>query len=256
LHFTGNPFIGSTNYHLNSIPSTHLFAEELLKHRSPPNGTVVSADFQEAGKGQQDKSWFSDPGKNLLLSIIFYPKNLHPSKLFLMNMAVCLAVRKTITAFYPLPEYVQIKWPNDIYLHNKKISGILIKNSINAHKVQNSIISVGININQPSFPDALPNATSLFLHLFKDSDRKRVALTLFSELEKYLACLELSESPLEQEYLECLWGLHQDFSFWVKNKNEVLKGSIQGISETGALMVASSSERKLFHFNHGEIIYL
>jgi BirA family biotin operon repressor/biotin-[acetyl-CoA-carboxylase] ligase len=256
LHFNKNQKIGSAYFHFDSIPSTHNYAIELLSNDFPPNGTVISADFQEAGKGQQGKNWFSDSGKNILLSIILYPENLSPSKLFLMNMAVCLAVRKTVLAFYPLPENVHVKWPNDIYIQHKKVAGILTKNSLNFHKVQNTIISVGLNVNQPSFPSYLPAATSLFLNTSIDLDRKTVEKSLFSAIEKYLGFLDLDNSSIEKEYHECLWGINKELKFLVKKNNETLKATILGVSETGGLLLKCSLENKEFHFQHGELIYL
>jgi len=256
LHFNKNQNIGSAYFHFNSIPSTHLYALEMLSNEFPAHGTVISADFQETGKGQMGKSWFSDSGKNILLSIILYPDNLLPSKLFLMNMAVCLAVRKTVLFYYPLPKNVHIKWPNDVYIQDKKVAGILTKNSLNFHKVQNTIISIGLNVNQPSFPASLPAATSLFLNTFNELDRKMVEKTLFSELEKYLGYLEHQSSTLNLEYHDCLWGLKKEFSFLVKKKNDKINGVISGVSESGELIVKCTVENKEFRFQHGELIYL
>ncbi len=256
MHFTKNQNIGKAYFHFDSIPSTHLLAIEMLSNDYPAYGTVISADFQETGKGQMEKTWFSDSGKNILLSIIIYPENLPPSKLFLMNKAVCLAVRKTVLFYYPLPELIRIKWPNDVYIQDKKVSGILIKNSLNFHMVQNTIISIGLNVNQPSFPDFLPTATSMYLNTFSMLDRKMVEKTLFSELEIYLGYLENHPSSIEIEYHDCLWGLNKEFSFFVKKKNERLKGYISGVSETGELLVKCSPENKVFHFQHGDLIYL
>ena len=101
MHFNKNQNIGDAYLFFNSITSTHSYAMELLSHSFPQHGTVISADFQEAGKGQQEKTWFSDKGKNILLSIILFPDNLPPSKLYLMNMAVSFAVRKSILDVYP-----------------------------------------------------------------------------------------------------------------------------------------------------------
>jgi BirA family biotin operon repressor/biotin-[acetyl-CoA-carboxylase] ligase len=256
LYFNKNQPIGSNYLHFKSIPSTHDYATELLTNGSPIHGTVISADFQEAGKGQHGKSWFSDTGKNILASIILFPDNLPPSKLFLMNMTVCLAVRKTILAFFNLPATVQIKWPNDIFVCNKKIAGILTKNNLSFQKVQNTIISVGINVNQSYFPAELPNATSLFLTTGHELEKKIVELALFSHLEEYLSQLAFDETLIKTQYHDCLWGLHQERSFLdIKNNNE-LKGSISGVSQQGELILITGTEKEEFHFQHGELIYL
>ena len=113
-------------------------------------------------------------------------------------MAVSLAVRKSILIEYPVPENIYLKWPNDVYISNKKVAGILIKNSLNFHKVQSTIISVGLNVNQPSFPDFLPSATSLFLNTYKETNRKEIEKNLFAALEEYLIYVASKEAELDQ----------------------------------------------------------
>ena len=256
MHFNKNQNIGDAYLFFNSITSTHSYAMELLSHSFPQHGTVISADFQEAGKGQQEKTWFSDKGKNILLSIILFPDNLPPSKLYLMNMAVSLAVRKSILDVYPFPENVYLKWPNDIYIMNKKIAGILIKNSLNFHKVQSTIISVGLNVNQASFPDFLPSATSLFLNTFKETNRKEIEKNLFAALEEYLIYVNEQPDLLKFQYHSCLLGMNKEHTFLIKKNNETLQGTIIGVSDKGELIVKSSSDYQSLYFQHGDLIYL
>lgn len=256
MHFNKNQNIGDAYLFFNSIPSTHSYAMELLSHGFQQHGTVISADFQEAGKGQQEKSWFSDKGKNILLSIILFPDNLTPSKLYLMNMAVSLAVRKSILNIYLLPENVFLKWPNDIYILNKKIAGILIKNSLNFHKVQSTIISVGLNVNQASFPDFLPSATSLFINTSIETNRKEMEKNLFAALEEYLTYVNEQPDLLKLQYHSCLLGMNKEHTFLIKKSNEILKGTIIGVSDKGELIVKSSSDDQSLYFQHGDLIYL
>ena len=252
MHFNKNKNIGDAYLFFNSITSTHSYAMVLLSHSYPQHGTVISADFQEAGKGQQEKTWFSDKGKNILLSIILFPDNLPPSNLYLMKMAV----RKSILDVYPLPENVYLKWPNDIYIMNKKIAGILIKNSLNFHKVQSTIISVGLNVNQASFPDFLPSATSLFLNTFKETNRKEIEKNLFAALEEYLIYVKKQPDLLKFQYHSCLLGMNKEHTFLIKKNNETLQGTIIGVSDKGELIVKSSSDYQSLYFQHGDLIYL
>lgn len=256
MHFNKNQNIGDAYLFFNSIPSTHSYAMELLSHHFPQHGTVISADFQEAGKGQQEKNWFSDKGKNILLSIILFPDNIVPSKLFLMNMAVSLAVRKSMLDDYPQPENIYLKWPNDVYIHDKKAAGILIKNSLNFHKVQSSIISVGLNVNQTSFPDFLPSATSLLLNTFVEIDRKRIEKNLFAALEEYLSYVNENPDLLKIQYHSCLLGIDKEHTFLIKKSNKTFLGTIIGVSDNGELIVKSSTENDALYFQHGDLIYL
>lgn len=256
MHINKNQNIGDAYLFFNSIHSTHSYAMELLSHGFPQHGTVISADFQEAGKGQQENTWFSDKEKNILLSVILFPDNVTPSKLFLMNMAVSLAVRKSILDDYPWPENIYIKWPNDVYIFNKKVAGILIKNSLNFHKVQSSIVSVGLNVNQTSFPDFLPSATSLFLNTSIEIDRKKIEKNLFVALEEYLSYVNENPDLLKIQYHSCLLGLNEEHTFLIKKSNEILQGTIIGVSDNGELIVKSSAENNALYFQHGDLIYL
>lgn len=256
MHSNKNQNIGDAYLFFNSIPSTHVYAEELLSHSFPQHGTVISADFQEAGKGQREKAWFSDKGKNILLSIILFPHDIITSKLFLMNMAVSLAVRKSMLEDYPCPENIYLKWPNDIFINNKKIAGVLIKNSLNFHKVQSTIISVGLNVNQTSFPDYLPSATSLFLNTSVENDRKKIEKNLFAALEEYLSYVNDNPDLLKLQYHSYLLGLNEKHNFLIKKSNENFQGIIIGVSDNGELIVKSSAENNALYFQHGDLIYL
>ena len=120
--------------------------------------SVVWTDFQTKGRGQAGNSWESAPGMNLLCSILFYPSHLPANQSFAVLELAALSVKYTLDKYVP---DITIKWPNDIYFQNKKISGILIENDINEALITRSIIGIGINLNQTEFTSNAPNPVSL-----------------------------------------------------------------------------------------------
>ena len=143
---------------VNATRSTNDRVKMLIKSKKIESGDIIVAKYQYGGRGQHVNKWYSSYGKNLLCSMLYRPLDLNVNQVFSINQVVSLAVLKTIRKFNK--EKCLIKWPNDILSVNKKISGILVENSLSLNQVNYSIVGVGININQVSFKK-LPNATSL-----------------------------------------------------------------------------------------------
>ncbi len=157
---------------LNAVESTNNYANQLVLSKAAEHGTVVLAQYQKKGKGQQGKSWESEPGKNLLASFIFFPQFLPAANQFYLSKMVSLALvefLKTET------DEVSIKWPNDIYIQNKKIAGILIENSVKGRNLSSAVIGVGLNLNQEEFVSDAPNPVSLKQITGKDYNVNMVA---------------------------------------------------------------------------------
>ena len=122
--------------------------------------TIVWAQYQTNGRGQSG-TWISEPGLNLLFSLLLVPTNLAVSDGFILSQANALALRDTLLGYI---DDVSIKWPNDIYAHHRKIAGTLIENQLQGKFIRRSVIGTGININQTHFPDGLAApATSIAL---------------------------------------------------------------------------------------------
>src|ERR1035441_10550859 len=142
-------FIGKNLITLDSVASTNNFAKDMLSNTRPVEGTAIMAKEQYAGRGQMGNAWETESGKNLTCSFILYPEFLEADKQFFLNMAVALAVKDFCE--HVLHDEIKIKWPNDIYYHDKKLGGILIENSISGNKISSSVIGIGINVNQTAF---------------------------------------------------------------------------------------------------------
>ena len=131
---------------------------QLIKNTEVAEGTVVLAKEQTSGRGQVNNTWESSYGDNLLMSIVLYPEFLHAGNQFLLSKFVSLAIVDFLSYYL---ENVTIKWPNDIYVGNKKIAGVLIENSLRGAFISSSVVGIGLNVNQTEFSSSIPNPTSL-----------------------------------------------------------------------------------------------
>lgn len=163
-----------------------------------PDGTVILAKFQTKGRGQRGNVWKSDHAQNLTFTIVSYP-NRPLLESFPLSMLVALSVTKTLQS-YNLD--ARIKWPNDIYVGDFKICGMLIENTIKEDSIINkSIAGIGINVSQTVFPSSIPNPTSMALcgvHESVDNVLDRF-LMVYDEL------LVNSDEDLYKEYIDLLW---------------------------------------------------
>jgi len=217
------------------IPSTNDYATALLT-KFPPEGTVIQALVQSAGKGQRGNTWESEAGKNLLMSIILYPTWLVPHKMFDLNIMVSLAVVKTLETFLRTHD-IAIKWPNDILVERRKVCGILIENQLEGHSIKNSVVGIGLNVNQQTFPEQLKSkAASLRSFLQMDLSVSDVRDILLSKIEWYYTRLQAGQqSALKLQYLTYLYGFRQSLRLMIDGK--IHNAVIQGVDDAGSLMV-------------------
>lgn len=143
---------------LDETESTNSYLKQLLKTGRPEEGLVVVARYQLAGRGQRGNAWFASKGRNLLFSLLIYPTRVPANGQFVISRMVSLAVKNTLDRF---TDGIRIKWPNDIYWNEHKIAGILIENDLEGKSISDSIIGIGINVNEENFPEELPNPVSL-----------------------------------------------------------------------------------------------
>jgi len=207
----------------------------MAKKSDLENYTVIVAEEQTKGRGQQRNSWLSEPSKNLTMSIFIDDLDLKIYNQKYLNFAISLAIFKTLTALKI--ENLSIKWPNDIMSVNKKICGILIENSISSNKIYASIIGIGLNVNQIQFPESLKNASSLKALTNITYDLDNLLIKLIKEIKSSLQILSLEKyTQLEQQYLDVLYKKNIPTMF--KNSEDVLfMGKILGISDSGNLLI-------------------
>ena len=155
--------------HFKNIDSTNSYLQSLIDNGEDIIDNVVVADFQTSGKGQGKNIWQSEDGKNLLFSIALDMSFLKAEDQFFLTQIVSVSMVEVLKKYLP-EESLFIKWPNDIYFKDKKIAGVLIKNEIKGMMMGTSIIGIGLNVNQESFDESLPNPISMKMITGKDYD--------------------------------------------------------------------------------------
>lgn len=218
---------------LDATGSTNDYLRDLLKETQLEDYTVAWADYQRAGRGQRERSWQSEKGKNLIISILKHHKELPADAQFQVNRAVALAILKTLNSFN-IPD-LTVKWPNDILSGGRKLCGILIENSIKGKSLRHSIIGIGLNVNQQQFED-LPNAISLAQITGEAYDRDMLLYHLISALK-----VELSVSSEEgiasqkEQYTSRLFKKGCKVSFG--HASGAFEAVVAGVTESGALLL-------------------
>lgn len=171
--------------------------------------TVVTAEYQTAGKGQGKNTWESNEGENLLFSFLCHPKQVPARRQFILSQAIALAVRD---ALRPIVGPVEVKWPNDIYWHDHKLGGILIECSLTGSMVRDCILGVGININQREFENLTKNPISLYQITHRDIDREALLQAIIDDFEHYLRLIEYGNyDSIAASYMHALYrrnGFH------------------------------------------------
>ena len=169
--------------HIDETDSTNLWLRNSLGRvlsesvveaslRTVPNEFCVVADYQTAGRGCRSNSWESERGKNLTFSILIHPEEIPANQQFRITETVSVALCETLESY--IYNKVEIKWPNDIYVGNKKICGILIENRLQGNSIKDSIIGIGLNVNQMVFESDAPNPVSIKQLTGQDLDIEEV----------------------------------------------------------------------------------
>lgn len=192
----------------------------------------IYTNEQTQGKGLGSNKWCSTKGQNILVSFLFQPP-ITPQNQFYFNQFFALSIRKFLAQFVENPK---IKWPNDIYVHDEKIAGILIEHAIQGEHLKYSIAGVGININQISFDSNIPNPTSLKLRTGETYDIHELVLNLNTILQKeYHLIQEHQWETLKQEYIQHFYQYQTVAQYEILGKR--VTGKITGISSFGQLML-------------------
>jgi len=225
--------IGSDLIFYNELPSTNTEASMLLRTGEPEEGIVILADYQSAGKGQGGNTWQSEKGKNLLFSIILYPQSVSPGDQFLISMAISLGICDFLDRHC---SGARIKWPNDIYLGNDKIAGILIENSIIGSDIESSVAGIGININQENFPSSLPRPVSLKMATGKEYSIPECMKELLPDLDRrYRQLLYDDRNIIRHDYLARLYRFMEWSSF--RSAANVFTGRITDVLASGQIRI-------------------
>ena len=235
--------LGKQLFYYESCDSTNRVAAELLHDNKIQPGGVVFADYQTAGRGQQNHRWESAVGDNLTFSVVLFP-DLPVHQQFHLNMVVSLAVADALQLF--LKEAVQVKWPNDIFYQDHKLGGILIQNNLQQATIRTSIIGIGLNINQIQF--SFPRAISLAMIRNQVMDREEILSEILVALELKLKSIYTNNSSkLLTLYESRLYGKGKKRIF--RDASGQIEGTILGVEENGRLQVQTGGKIQLYNFH-------
>lgn len=195
---------------------------------------VITAEHQTSGRGQRGNTWNSDTGKNLLFSILVRPgETLEVKKQFLLSQAVAIALHDAMLC-YEID--TQLKWPNDIYVGNRKLAGILLELDYAGAFVEQAIIGIGLNINQEYFPPMDRTPVSIKMLRERDIVLDDVLATVLDLFEHYYAELRFgNRDAIATEYRRLLLGIDERHTFI--DKNGCFDGVIKGVENDGHLII-------------------
>lgn len=217
---------------LPEVDSTNSY----LRNYTPAEGeriTVVTADFQTAGRGQGTNSWESEQGKNLLFSVMVHPTMLPVRRQFLLSEAYALALKEALDDY---TQDISIKWPNDIYWRDKKISGTLIETRLTKQGLSSAILGTGIDVNQKVFRSDAPNPVSLFNILGREVDRDELLRVIIDKVKKYYAMIENGEYiDIAALYHSRLYRNHGFHPY--RDKDGDFEGAIVEVEDDGHLIL-------------------
>ena len=238
---------------LDAIDSTNDFLKKLNQKQDVENFTVITAKEQTKGKGQMGSTWSTEANKNLTTSILI--KNSIPAidAIFDLNIVVAVSIIEALN--YQNINLLHIKWPNDIMAENKKIAGILIENSIKENGKIDSIIGIGMNVNQTDFQN-LPKASSLKNIMNTDFDLDEILESIVIQIEKNM-------ESLKNNTIDALWKKYDEYLFkkgkptlFEDANQERFMGIIQKVNSNGKLEVMLEDDQvKQFGIKEITMIY-
>ena len=238
-----------------SIGSTNTYLRDLNGGDPAYDYEVAVATFQTAGRGQKGNSWESEAGKNLLFSILAHPKNIKVQEQFYISEAIALAVSDSVIAAIG-PEYasgVSVKWSNDVYWNDYKMAGILIENTLQGSTILDSVVGVGLDVNQEVFVSDAPNPISLKNITGRDFDIENL---LGDITDRFIGYMEMGadERPkVDRLYLDRLYR-REGYHRFRDEKGEFL-ACIEGIRPDGCLMLLTDDgQHRVYEFKQVQFI--
>ncbi|PLR99722.1 biotin--[acetyl-CoA-carboxylase] ligase [Bacillus sp. T33-2] len=228
-------FLGRNLHYEDSVDSTQKIAHRLA-YDGAPEGTVVIAEEQTSGRGRMDRKWHSPKYTGIWMSVLLRP-NIPPQKAPQLTLIAAVAIVQAIeetTGLIP-----EIKWPNDILIDGKKVTGILTELQAESDRINAIIIGIGINVNQKKedFPDEIAEvASSLAIKAGSPLSRVKLVQAVLKNLEKlYITYLDAGFYPVK-----LLWESYAVSIGKVVTARTLtgsIKGKALGITDDGVLMI-------------------
>jgi len=229
---------------LEITDSTNRYAAALISEKEINEGTIVLTRCQSAGKGQKDNVWESEGGKNLTFSMILSPVFLPTEKQFYLNKIISLAITDYLKSVINNIQDIKIKWPNDVYVADKKIAGILIENFLLGNRNNYSVVGIGLNINQEKFLSDAPNPVSLINITGEVYDTDEVLTNLCNSIDRrYEQLHDGRYAEIDSDYLNTLFRFGEFFLYEINNTK--LQARIIGINLFGKLILETQAGEKI-----------
>jgi len=243
--------IGSKYIFRENLPSTNSYAIKLLKNDKVDEGAVIYTNFQSEGKGHAGNTWESEEGKNLLFSLILYPTTLKPTDQFIISKTISLGICDFLR---PYTSKVSIKWPNDIYVNNDKIAGLLIESALIRDEIEYMIAGIGLNINQKKFLSNAANPVSLSRVTGREFNTVECLKELVLHIDRrYQDFLLKKRREIDSDYLSNLYRYGKWFEF--SDSNGLYEGKIIGIDRNGRLRIEDHRGRT-YEYGFKEVTFL
>ena len=240
-------------YHFETIDSTNKKAKELAQ-LGCPHGILVTADAQDAGIGRRGRSWSSEKGAGIYMSVVLRPE-IETDKASMLTLVAAMAVEQAImriTNEAQIDASPMIKWPNDIVLRKKKLSGILTEMGLTGTSIDYVIVGIGINVNNKHFPEAIvQTATSLSREIGADIDKEMLITEVWKQFAVYYGqFLQTKDLSLFQKEYEAALA-NKDKQVKVLDPLGEYTGVAQGITKTGELIVDTEAGER--YVSGGEV---
>lgn len=220
--------------HIEETDSTNQWVKAHLDElRQEGRPFCVTTDYQTAGRGCGTNRWESERGKNLLFSLLVSPNGIRANKQFRISMAISLAICKALGQHLG---YLTIKWPNDIYWRDGKIGGILIENTLQGNSVRDSIIGVGLNVNQREFRSNAPNPVSMWQISEQETDRDALLHDILTAFEDFLGRYN------KESYTAMLYRRRGFFPY--ADKDGAFMAEIVDVEDDGHLLLMDDNGRE------------
>ncbi len=242
---------GLPTYTFDVLDSTNAYAAQLLDtQQDVAEGTVIDTRHQTNGQGQKDRIWYSNPGQNITLSLILKPAWLPIRRQFWLNVMTSMAIVRTVKHYAEDTE-VKVKWPNDVYIKDNKVSGILIRLGLQGSTIQYAIVGIGLNVLQQQWPHCPSQPVSLSMCADQMLSIDEVKGVLLQHLHALYDEIRSDPERLVQTYIDLLYkkGIETDFMY----DNRSFRGAIRSIDASGRLLVDTQDGLRTFEV--GEISF-
>ena len=231
--------------------STNDELNRLVRIVDLPEGFCLWTGFQTAGRGQQGNTWESAPGENLLASLLLRPVHVPAAEQFLLSQMAGVGVARALSRY---AEGVQVKWPNDIYWHDRKLAGILIEHALHGPHIRHTVVGLGLNVNQTEFRGDAPNPVSLRQITGMVHETVFILAGIVRRFkENFRAVGTGGEDGIARRYAERLYrraGFHA-----YEDGGGIFEAEIRGVEPSGHLLLADR-EGRLRRYAFKEVRFL